>query len=632
MKRRGRVAPYALAFALVIGLAAAPAPLAAQEAPLVWGLVPNAPPTTYVDAAGKPTGFFIELYSRIMDELGISYSFRVGPFSELYPLLIEGKVDFFTTLVRNPEREKYFFYPEIAVFAGWSQLFIALDARLESVFDLQHKAIGVVADDRNGDNFRSYVESLALSCRIVEYAGFGELVEAVQKGEIFGGVQSNLFVSAEKRVQPTTIVFAPFNSYPVLSKNSVRRDEFEAIITRYSQLKDDPSSYYYELQRSWLGYERFETAVVPAWLIVGLVTLLLATVVSIIIIRVLTSKLRLANSELERKVAARSAMLMKAEKLAALGTLVSGLAHELNSPLQALLLAADSLSDAYEPCGEGEPAPLSQEERNGLALIMAKRGAGAMQADTRLTRRQLKSSLEGLGLEPSPDLIDRCLDIGLLEPDLEGARLLASASGPLLAAAKAAASRSAFHGVMTEAIARMSTVIKALRIYSHQDHKGEALVVSLPLQLDAVLALHANRLGSGIVLTRDYAGLPLYRCYADQLQQVWMNLVGNAIDAMGDAGALTIRGGLREDALLVSVEDTGPGIDPQLRQRVFEPFFTTKPEGSGTGLGLSIAHEIVRTHRGTLSFESRPGRTSFTVSLPLEGVIIDDGNAESLYG
>jgi signal transduction histidine kinase len=585
-----------------------------------------------VDAAGKPTGFFIELYSRIMDELGIAYSFQVGPFSELYPLLIEGKVDFFTTLVRNPEREGYFIFPDRAVSVGWSQLFIGLDGRIESVLDLQHKAIGVVADDRNGDNFRAYMDSLALSCRIVEYADFDELVGAVAQGEVFGGVQSNWFVSAEKRVQPTTIVFAPFNSYPVLSKQSAHRKEFDAIIARYGQLKDDPASYYYELQRSWLGHERSETAVVPTWLIVGLVTLLLATLVSVIVIRMLTSKLLLANSELELKVAARSAMLMKAEKLAALGTLVSGLAHELNSPLQALLLAADSLSDAYEPCGDRELPPLSQDERESLALIMAKRGASDVQADTQLTRRRLKASLEGLGLEPTTDLIDRCLDIGLLEPDVEGARLLSAASEPLLASAKAAASRAAFHGVMTEAIARMSTVIQALRIYAHQDHKGEALVVSLPLQLDAVLALHANRLGSGISLTQDYAGLPLYRCYADQLQQVWMNLVGNAIDAMGDTGVLTIRGALRDDALLVSVEDTGPGIDPQLRQSIFEPFFTTKPEGSGSGLGLSIAHEIVRTHRGALTFESRPGRTSFTVSLPLEGVVKGGKAAESFYG
>jgi signal transduction histidine kinase len=628
MKRSFAVALFAFALSLM----AAPASLSAQESSLIWGLVPNAPPTTYVDAAGKPTGFFIELYSRIMDELGIAYSFQVASFPELYPLLVEGKVDFFTSLVRNPEREEHFVYPESAVFAGWSQLFIALDGRLESVLDLQHKRIGVVADDRNGDNFRSYVESLAISCRIVEYPGFGELVDAVEKGELFGGVQSNLFVSAEKRVQPTTIVFAPFSSYPVLSKKSAHRGEFDAIIARYNQLKDDPSSYYYDLQRSWLGHERTETAVVPAWLIVGLVTLLLATLVSALVIRVLTSRLRLANSELERKVAARSAMLMKAEKLAALGTLVSGLAHELNSPLQALLLAADSLSEAPDPCGDRELEPLSREDQESLALIVSKRGSVAVQADTQVTRRKLKSSLEGLGLEPSPALIDRCLDIGLLEPDLEGARLLASASDSLLAAAKAAASRGAFHGVMTEAIARMSAVIQALRIYSHQDHKGETAIVSLPVQLDAVLALHANRLGSGISLTRDYAGLPLYRCYAEQLQQVWMNLVANAIDAMGDAGELAIRGALREDALTVSVEDTGPGIDPRLKQSIFEPFFTTKAEGSGTGLGLSIAHEIVRTHRGALSFESRPGRTAFTVSLPLEGVVKGTEETEAFYG
>ncbi|HAE22539.1 MAG TPA: hypothetical protein DCG47_09505 [Spirochaetaceae bacterium] len=628
MKRRGRTALIVFA----ISLCTLASPVAGQEAPLVWGLVPNAPPTTYVDAAGKPTGFFIELYSRIMDELGIAYRFQVAPFSELYPLLVEGKIDFFTTLVRNPEREGYFVYPDKAVSAGWSQLFIALDARLESVLDLQHKTIGVVADDRNGDNFRAYVESLALSCQIVEYAGFDELVEAVAGGQIYGGVQSNWFVSAEKRVQPTTIIFAPFSSFPVLSKKSGHTKEFDAIIARYGQLKDDPSSYYYELQRSWLGHERTETAVVPAWLVTGLITLLLTTLAAVIVIRMLTSQLREANSELERKVAARSAMLVKAEKLAALGTLVSGLAHELNSPLQALLLSAESLDDTLDLCGNEGRVQLSPAEEEGLAAIMDRRSADLGQADTQATRKLLKSRLEALGLVASTDLVDRCLDIGILDPDLLAATLVRDASEAMLSAAKAASSRAAFHGVMLDAVSRMNTVIQALRIYSHQDHKGEASAVPLTIQLDAVLALYASRIGSGIKLTRDYADLPFYRCYADQLQQVWMNLVGNAIDAMGDAGVLTVRGRLKESALIVSVEDTGRGIAPELSNSIFEPFFTTKNEGSGTGLGLSIAHEIVRTHRGSLSFESRPGRTVFTVSLPLEGVIKPGDATVAFYG
>ena len=224
----------------------APSSLPAQKGPIVWGLVPNAPPTTYVDAAGKPTGFFIELYSRIMDELGIGYEFRIASFSELYPRLVSGEIDFFTTLLKNPEREALFVFPDQGVSAGWSQLFVAHGTVLQSVLDLQHKRIGVVTDDRNGAAFRTYVDSLAIPCEIAEYPDFDQLVRAVSGGEAFAGVQSNWFVSAERRVQPTTVVFSPFKAYPVLSRNSGHRAEFDAVVARYAEIVADPDSYYYE--------------------------------------------------------------------------------------------------------------------------------------------------------------------------------------------------------------------------------------------------------------------------------------------------------------------------------------------------------------------------------------------------
>lgn len=525
MNARPSRATALLALMALVGLASP----AAQERPLVWALAPNAPPTTYLDAAGRPTGFYVELFSRVMDELGIAYEFDVAPFAELYPRLVAGEADFFTMLVRNPERERYFAFPDKGASAGWSQLFIGHGSRLESILDLQHRTVGVVKDDRNGENFKDYAASLAIPCEIREYEGFEELIQAVVRGEAFAGVQSNLYVAVERRVQPTAVVFAPFKAYPVLSLKSGHGAAFEAVISRYDELVRDPESYYFELQAKWLGYERVETAVVPAWLAASAATLLAASLASAVAIRLLTAKLRLMNAELERKVAARSAMLIKAEKLSALGTLVGGLAHELNSPLQTLMFAAE------------------------------------------LPRK-------------GPD-----------DPEEEALR-----------------------AAQAQALGRIDAVIKALRIYSHQDQKGEASVVSLPEQLDAALALFAGRM-DGVALRAEYAALPAYRCYAEQLQQVWLALVSNALDAMGGRGNLAVLGRVEGDRVVVDVMDDGPGVDPLLGERVFEPFVSGKPEGSGSGLGLTVAKEIVATHRGTLSYDSRPGRTVFTVSLPAAG-------------
>ncbi|HRZ90251.1 MAG TPA: ATP-binding protein, partial [Spirochaetia bacterium] len=123
-----------------------------------------------------------------------------------------------------------------------------------------------------------------------------------------------------------------------------------------------------------------------------------------------------------------------------------------------------------------------------------------------------------------------------------------------------------------------------------------------------------------------------YRCYADKLQQVWMALIDNALDALGETGTLAVRGEAIPEGIRVSVEDSGPGIPEELAGRIFEPFFTTKPAGEGFGLGLATASEIIQTHRGRLAFDSRPGRTVFTVSLPSAGIVSAGGSEERSYG
>jgi len=121
MSRMLRVSRWLQVLLVLVLLPVAVLPVSAQTRKLVYGLVPNAPPTTYVDATGKPTGFFIELYSRIMEELDIDYEFSIATFAELYPRMVSGEVDFFTTLVKTPEREELFLFSETAVSAGWSR-------------------------------------------------------------------------------------------------------------------------------------------------------------------------------------------------------------------------------------------------------------------------------------------------------------------------------------------------------------------------------------------------------------------------------------------------------------------------------------------------------------------------------
>jgi signal transduction histidine kinase len=609
----------------VLGAGLATSILGAEEPKLVYGLVPNSPPTTYLDAAGKPTGFFIELYSRIMDELGIAYEFRVAAFPDIYPKLISGEVDFFTTLQKTPEREKLFVFADKGVAAGWGQLFVSHDTEIQSVLDLQHRKIGMVRGDRTGINFREYMESLAIPFVAVEFPDFAALLNAVRTGAVFGGIQSNWFVAAERSVAPTSVVFAPFRSYPVLSRNSVHLGDFERIIARYQELVASPNSWYYDLQAKWLGHERTETTVVPVWLVAGLAALFVASLVCFLIIKVLTGKLRSLNHGLERQIAERTALLVRSEKLASLGSLVAGIAHELNSPLQALVMSIDTVADSSDRLSGPGRTELTSSERTSVNRLIELRGnfKGLDQADSRAARGSIDKAFAALGQDEDPALVELCLELGIREPDREAIELLRSASANTIAAAADSTRLLDTFEIMRDAAARMSSVIRALRIYSRQDHRGAASYVSLKVQLESALALLSNRTKAGIAVSLDCEGLPPYLCYAEQLQQVWLNLAGNAIDAMGDRGRLSIRGSCGPDEIRISIEDDGPGVPAELQPRLFEPFFTTKPLGTGTGLGLSISREIVASHRGGISFESAPGRTVFTVSLPRAGLAAD---------
>jgi signal transduction histidine kinase len=160
--------------------------------------------------------------------------------------------------------------------------------------------------------------------------------------------------------------------------------------------------------------------------------------------------------------------------------------------------------------------------------------------------------------------------------------------------------------------------VGAAKQYSQID-RAPFRVMDVHELLDSTLIMLSGKIGDGITVVKDYdRGLPQIPVYAAELNQVWTNLIDNAVFAMGGTGTLTVRTALDGDRVLVEIGDTGPGVPADIRDRIFEPFFTTKEVGEGTGLGLDISWRIVvNKHHGDLRVESEPGDTRFQVHLPL---------------
>jgi signal transduction histidine kinase len=282
--------------------------------------------------------------------------------------------------------------------------------------------------------------------------------------------------------------------------------------------------------------------------------------------RIYKKNLECQNIELANRKAQLErlqAQLVQTEKMASLGQLSAGIAHELNNPagfvygnmdlLQGYIAELVKLFDAY----------------NQVALP-AEAAALVSSLKTEIGYERLMSDL-----------------------------------GPIISDCR-------------EGAQRICDVVKNLRLFSRLD-EAEFKSININEGIDSTIRLLSSYYSSGrIVLRRDYAELPLVNCYAGQLNQVWMNLLVNAAQAVGDQGEVTISSRLEDNSVAVAISDTGCGIPEDKLSKIFDPFFTTKPVGEGTGLGLSISYGIVERHGGTINVLTQVGKgTTFTVTIPI---------------
>jgi signal transduction histidine kinase len=317
------------------------------------------------------------------------------------------------------------------------------------------------------------------------------------------------------------------------------------------------------------------------------------------------------------------------EKLAALGKLSAGLAHELNNPSAAARRSAAALRDCLArlrsaarstTVGPDDCAKLAQTEEQIRSSL---KPAQFKDEFARVEREEaIQSWLESHNVAEPWKLAPQLADANLTDADL--ARFAAAAGASVSSELTRFATLLEMDRIAEElehSSTRISDLIKAIKEYSYMD-QAPVQEVDIEHSLETTLTIMHHKLKRGITVAREYApNLPKVMANGSELNQVWTNLIDNAADAMKGTGTLTIRTARENDFVLVEIADNGPGIPAEVKSRIFDPFFTTKGVGEGTGLGLDIVNRIVKNARGQVNVISAPGDTRFQIRIPIHAAI-----------
>lgn len=332
--------------------------------------------------------------------------------------------------------------------------------------------------------------------------------------------------------------------------------------------------------------------------------------------------------------------LILQEKMASLGKLSAGMAHELNNPASAAQRSAFQLQNLIARWQEAnwklnelgfDAIKLKHiRELDSLATKKVKHNSD-LDALTRSDRENdIENWLEAKGIENYWELASPLVSLGydveklnslLQEFNSEQFTVVVDWLGNLFT----------IHSLLSEinlGTVRIAEIVKALKNYTYMD-QAPVQAVDVHEGLDNTLIILHNKIKGGVKVIREYdQNLPLIQAYGSELNQVWTNLIDNAIDAMNGEGQLILRTRFKDQFIEVTVEDNGPGIPKEIENKIYDPFYTTKPPGKGTGLGLNISRNIiVQKHHGFINLDTQPGKTTFTVILPID--IIKDESEEN---